>query len=145
MLFLQMLESSKWINYLVAMCWSRPCTTISDSVMVVRITTSWPYKLTFMFSSLAKNCHLVTNKKVHGIDTKDFWWKKLTKLARFWGNFLWNCHIQTIGSSMLQKYSRILEISSLTCSQIWLLPLVNSYPCGNIPKLRGKSLGYNHL
>jgi hypothetical protein len=51
--------------------------------MVVRITTSWPYRLTFKFSSLAKNCHLVTNKKVHGIDTKDFCEKNSPNLPDF--------------------------------------------------------------
>jgi hypothetical protein len=36
-----------------------------------------------MFSSLAKNCHLVTNKKVHGTDTKDFCEKNSPKLPNF--------------------------------------------------------------
>ncbi len=36
-------------------------------------------------------------------------WKKCAKIVRFQWQDFWNCHSQTIGSSRLPKYSRILK------------------------------------
>ncbi len=64
------------------------------------------------------------------------------KMPEFKGKKIWNHHIWTIGSSRLPKYSRILNfflLSSLTCSQIWLIPLVDDHQCGlhtNLNKIK---------
>jgi hypothetical protein len=36
-------------------------------------------------------------------------------------------HLDYLGSSMSQKYSRVILLSLLTCSQIWLSPLVDGF------------------
>jgi hypothetical protein len=83
------------------------------------------YAAAFIFWA---NCHhLVTKPKpILRIFVK----KKAPKLPDF-EEFLFNHHIQIIGSNKLSKYSQILNcflLSSLTCSQIWLIPLCGWSP-----------------
>lgn len=61
--------------------------------------------------------------------------EKCTKVGRFWGiDFSENCHIYTIGffSMSPKKYSIAIFkknlLSSVTCNQIWLIPLVSDLP-----------------
>jgi hypothetical protein len=51
------------------------------------------------------------------------------------GTFLKFAILDLIGSSRLQKYSRILNkilCFTLTCSQIWLIPLVKDWGCSSV-------------
>lgn len=74
--------------------------------------------------------------------TKGFCEKYVTKSPDLEIFFLCNYHIQTIGSGRWPKYSMInfstflFDLSSLTCSKIWLIPLVDDFQCGYITKLR---------
>ncbi len=61
---------------------------------------------------------------------KGFLWKKCAKVARFWGNHLWDCHIETVSSRRLPKHNRILKFSYFALSpmlKIWLIPLVHDH------------------
>ncbi len=66
-----------------------------------------------------------------------FSWKNWAKVTSFQRIFFCNCHIWTIGLSTTSKYSRILKFfifSSVSCSQIWLFPLVDDCKCAYITK-----------
>ncbi len=76
--------------------------------------------------------------------------KKCTKVGRFWGiDFSENCHIYAIGSSSMlpKEYSSILKkflLSSVTCNQIWLIPLVSDLPMWLHHRIgRKKNTGYD--
>jgi hypothetical protein len=61
---------------------------------------------------------------------KGFLWKECAKVARFWGNHLWDCHIEIVSSRRLLKYSRILKFSYFALwpmVKIWLTPLVDDH------------------
>jgi hypothetical protein len=89
-------------------------------------------------------CHLVTDKIIQCDLSKGFLWKNAPKLLHiedFTKKIPWNCHIWTMGSSRLPKYSRILNFFYFhlgLCSQIWLIPLVDDLQCGYITKLEKK-------
>jgi len=64
--------------------------------------------------------------------------EKLHKVTKFWGFNFFLCHILIVGSSKLANYkedSWSFVFSSLTCSQIWLIPLVDDCQCDYITKL----------
>jgi hypothetical protein len=57
--------------------------------------------------------------------SKDFLWKNFTKVARFQGFFFFEIAIfREMGSRNLKILKKFL-LSSLTCSQNWLIPLAD--------------------
>jgi hypothetical protein len=80
-----------------------------------------------MFLLLSKFHHLAIKKESSVTHTKYYCEKEAPKSPDFEGNFSEIAILDLIGSSSLQKYSRILNkilCFTLTCSQIWLIPLV---------------------
>jgi len=67
--------------------------------------------------------------------SKDYCEKKVPKSPDFEGNFSEIAILDLIGSSRLQKYSRILNkilCFTLTFSKIWLIPLVKDWGCSSV-------------
>ncbi len=80
-------------------------------------------------------------------------WRKCAKIVRFQWQDFWNCHSQTIGSSRLPRYSRILKTFYFPLWSVskFNLALVKDHPCGYTTELKKNkrktpiSLNHDHL
>ncbi len=71
--------------------------------------------------------------KIHVPVKQRIFVKKLCQQRFF---FYWNCHIQTVSFSRSPKYINLFLLSSLTSSQIWLIPPVDDRQCDYITQLK---------
>jgi len=69
-------------------------------------------------------------KTIHCNSNKLSLWKKCAKTVRFQWQDFWNCHSQTIGSSRLPKYSRILKIFYFPLWSVSKFNLAKNSSCG---------------
>jgi hypothetical protein len=95
------------------------------------------------FFLLAKSHHLATKKKGAVNATKVFCAKMVESHHILRGEKSRNCQIEIIASSMSPEYSKVPQknlLSSVTCSQIRLSPLVDDCQSTYLTKLKRKTL-----
>ncbi len=83
--------------------------------------------------------HFVRKKNGPTTSTKDFYFFKWPKLARFFFIKRHYCQISTLGSSGQPNNRRILKknlLWDLLCSQLWLNLVIKDHHSSNIEKLK---------